>query len=254
MKHLLTCLLLATATSAVAAEAEWLTDVHAALDKAAAEHKYVMLDFTGSDWCGWCKKLKAEVFDQPDFIAFAKENLVLVEVDFPRAKPISAEQREANNALARTYKIQGYPTIIVIDSMSQKVGETGYKPGGPNAFIAELEKIPGMKHTGAVAKDSEPDAPRHAPPAFVPIAPAKPNYYAELALKGISGAPAARLALTNNQTFAVGDTAKVHVRDTRVEVVCKEIREDSVLITVEGKLCELKLGAKSASPTTAKNP
>jgi protein disulfide-isomerase len=245
MKQLLACLLLAAAPSAFAAEAEWLTDVHVALDKAAAQHKYVMLDFTGSDWCGWCKKLKAEVFDQSEFIAFAKENLVLVEVDFPHQKQLSAAQQEANNALARTYEIRGYPTIIFIDSMSRKVGQAGYMAGGPKTFIANLEKIPGMKHVDGAVKDSEPEAPRR-PPAFVPIAPAQPNYYAELALKGISGSPASRMALINNETFMAGDTAKVKVRDTRVEVVCKEIREDSVLITVDGKPCELKLGVKSS--------
>jgi protein disulfide-isomerase len=248
MKQFLACVLLACSTTVFAAEAEWLTDEHAALDKAAAEHKFVMLDFTGSDWCGWCKKLKAEVFDQPEFIAFARENLVLVEVDFPRQKQLSAAQQEANNNLARTYNIRGYPTIIVIDSMSRQVGQAGYMPGGPRAFIAELEKIPGMKHTEGVAKDPGPDEPRRAPPAFAPVAPAKPNYYAELALKAISGSPSSRLALINGETLAVGESARVKVRDSRVLVVCKEIREDSVLVTVDGKPCELKLGAKSASP------
>ena len=80
---------------------------------------------------------------------------------------------------------------------------------------------------------------------------ARPNYYAALALKAISGAPGDRMAMINGETFAVGDTAKVRVRDTRVAVVCKEIREDSVLITVDGKPCELKLGAKTPPATTA---
>lgn len=250
MKHLLASVLLLIAPSAFAAEAEWLTDVHAALDKAAAEHKFVLLDFTGSDWCGWCKKLKAEVFDQQEFIDFAKQNLVLVEVDFPHQKQLSAEQQEANNALARKYNIRGYPTIIIIDSMSQQVGQAGYMPGGPKKFIEHLEQIPGMKHTDSVAQDTAPEAPRR-PPAFVPIAPAKPNYYAGLALKGISGAAGNRMALINGETFMVGDSAKVRVRDTRVVVVCKEIREDSVLVTVDGKPTELKLGAKSLPAAAA---
>jgi protein disulfide-isomerase len=251
MKQFLVCLFLAVATSAFA-EAEWLTDVHAALDKAAAEHKYVLLDFTGSDWCGWCKKLKAEVFDQQEFIDFAKQNLVLVEVDFPHQKQLSAEQKEANDALARTYKIQGYPTIILLDSMSHKVGETGYKKGGPANYVAHLQDILSMKHAdvAATAPEAEPEAP-HRPPAFVPVTPVKPNYYTELALKGISGAPGNRMALINGETFMVGDSTKVRVRDTRVQVVCKEIREDSALVTVDGKPCELKLGAKSAPATTA---
>src|SRR5580700_7288575 len=89
MKRFLACLFLALASSGFAAEAEWLTDYRAALNQAGRENKFVMLDFTGSDWCGWCKKLKAEVFDQPEFIDYANQSLVLVEVDFPHAKQLS---------------------------------------------------------------------------------------------------------------------------------------------------------------------
>lgn len=252
MKKFLACLLLLATPAAFAAEAEWLTDLPTALNKAAAQHKFVLLDFTGSDWCGWCKKLKGEVFDQPEFIAFANDNLVLVEVDFPRQKQLSAAQKEANDALAQTYKIQGYPTVILLDSASKQVGETGYKAGGPKVYIEHLEGILGLKHSehsADAAKADEPDEPRRPPPAFVPIAPVKPNYYSALALKAVSGAPGNRLAMINNETFAVGDTAKVRVRDTRVTVLCKEIREDSVLITVDGKPCELKLGDKTQPAT-----
>lgn len=241
MKRLISLLFLAIAPAAFG-EGEWLTDIHPALDKAAAEHKLVMLDFTGSDWCGWCKKLKAEVFDQPEFKDFAKENLICVEVDFPRMKQLSADQQEANNSLARTYGIRGYPTIIIVDSMARKVGQSGYVAGGPKKFIETLEHIPGIKHgDGAAASTPEAPAAPHRAPEFVPIAPVKPNYYAELALKGISGAPESRMALINNETFMVGDSAKVRVRDTRVQVVCKAIREDSVLVTVDGKETELRI-------------
>jgi thioredoxin-related protein len=252
MKRLLACLLLAVTTSGMAAEAEWLTDYHAALDRAGMEHKIVMLDFTGSDWCGWCMKLKGEVFDQPEFAAFAKENLVLVEVDFPRRKQLSADQQAANDALARNFDIQGYPTLIFVDSTGKKVAQGGYMAGGPKKFIEEVERIPGMKHVEGVAKAEEPEAPRRAPTPFVPIPPTKPNYYPELAVKAISGAPGNRMAQINNQTLMVGESAKVHVRDTKVEVVCKEIREDSVLITVDGKPMELKLGAKSTAAKVEK--
>ena len=252
MKRLLTCLLLAVSTSGIAAEAEWLTDYQAALNRAGTEHKLVLLDFTGSDWCGWCMKLKAEVFDQSEFAAFAKENLVLVEVDFPRGKQLSAEQRAANGSLARNFNIRSYPTIILLDASGNKVGDAGYIPGGPKAFIEHLEKIPGMKHVEDVAKAEEPEPPRRAPTPFVPIPPTKPNYYAGLAVKAISGAPGRRLAQINNQTLMVGESGKVRVRDTKVEVVCKEIREDSVLIIVDGKQVELKLGEKSAALKTEK--
>jgi sRNA-binding protein len=134
--------------------------------------------------------------------------------------------------------------------MSNKVGEAGYMPGGPKAFIAHLEEIPGMKHTEGVAKAGESEKPRRPASTYIPVATGKPNYYADLALKGISGAEGSRMALINNQTLMVGESVKVKVRDTRVEVVCKEIHEDSVLITVDGKPCELKLGAKPTAQTT----
>jgi len=124
-----------------AAELNWLTDLPKAQAKAKEEKKLVMLDFTGSDWCGWCIKLNKEVFSKPEFAEYAEKNLVLVEVDFPRTKKLSAELKKANAALQEKYKIQGYPTIIVLNSDGKKVGELGYEPGGPKPFIAGLEKL-----------------------------------------------------------------------------------------------------------------
>src|SRR5256885_17104543 len=82
---------------------KWLTDLPKAQEQAKAEKKLVMLDFTGSDWCGWCIKLHKEVFSQPEFSDYAKKNLVLVEVDFPRSKPQSEAQKKANQALQAKY-------------------------------------------------------------------------------------------------------------------------------------------------------
>ena len=126
---------------AAADELNWLTDLPKAQAKAKQENKLVMLDFTGSDWCGWCIKLNKEVFSQPAFADYASKNLVLVEVDFPRSKPQSADLKKTNEALQDKYKVEGYPTIIVLNSDGKKVGELGYQPGGPKAFIAELDKL-----------------------------------------------------------------------------------------------------------------
>lgn len=241
----LICLgLLTAALRTCGAEVEWLTDIRPALEKARLENKIVLLDFTGSDWCGWCQRLKREVFDQPEFAAFARANLVMVEVDFPHGKPQSPEQKAANEQLAQTYHIQGFPTLIYLNQSGQQIGTGGYMAGGPKNFIASMERLPGIKHVDGVAaarEAQEPEPPRRPPPAFVPIAPANPTRYAELALKGISGSKDRRMALINNETLMVGETAKVKVRDSRFEICCKEIREDSVLITVDGKPMELKL-------------
>jgi len=124
-----------------AGELQWLTDLPKAQEKAKAEHKLVMLDFTGSDWCGWCIKLNKEVFSKPEFAEYAAKNLVPVEVDFPSKKQQTAEQKKANQALQKKYKIEGYPTIIVLDGEGKKIGELGYQPGGPKAFIEAVEKL-----------------------------------------------------------------------------------------------------------------
>jgi len=119
----------------------WQTDLPKAQAQAQTEQKLVLLDFTGSDWCGWCIKLHKEVFSQPAFAEYADKNLVCVEVDFPRKKQLAASQKSANDALAKKYKIEGYPTIIVLNAQGKKVGELGYMEGGPKAFIAALEKL-----------------------------------------------------------------------------------------------------------------
>src|SRR3954454_5080222 len=124
-----------------AEDSKWMTDVPKAQAQAKSENKLVMLDFTGSDWCGWCIKLHDEVFSKPEFTEYAKKNLVLVEVDFPRKKALSDAQKKANEELQTKYKVEGYPTIVVLNGEGKKVGELGYQPGGPKAFIAELEKL-----------------------------------------------------------------------------------------------------------------
>lgn len=94
--------------------AEWMTDYTAAKAKAAAENKAVLLDFTGSDWCGWCIRLRNDVLDKPAFDAYAKDKFVLVEVDMPRdPAKLSPEQRQANEALCKQFRISGFPTLIV---------------------------------------------------------------------------------------------------------------------------------------------
>jgi len=129
--------------AANAAELNWLTSLPEAQAKAKAENKLVLMDFTGSDWCGWCIKLNKEIFSQPEFAAYADKNLVLVELDFPNKKPQSDDLKAANKALAKEYGIRGYPTIIVLNSAGEQVGKLGYMKGGPEAFIAELDKLKG---------------------------------------------------------------------------------------------------------------
>lgn len=124
------------------AESSWGNDYKKAQEEAKAGHKFLLLNFTGSDWCGWCIKFDRDVLSKPEFKDFAQNNLVLVELDFPRAKAQPPEVRKQNRELAQQYEVVGFPTIVVLDSEGQKLWQyDGYFPGGPEAFIAELQKL-----------------------------------------------------------------------------------------------------------------
>jgi thioredoxin-related protein len=127
---------------AVAADPGWLTNVPQALAQAKKENKMVLLNFTGSDWCGWCIKFKSEALETQEFATYAARNLVCVEVDFPRKTPISAALKQANKALAAQYKVTGYPTFVVLSKDGKELGrQDGYQAGGPKAFMAWLDNF-----------------------------------------------------------------------------------------------------------------
>lgn len=130
------------AFQAAAAEGEWLTDLAKAQEKAKAEKKMVLVDFTGSDWCPPCKALHKNVFSSPEFTEFAKKNLILVEIDFPRKKEQSDELKKANRALAKKHAIDGYPTVIVFDSQGKELSKkVGYSGANAKDYVAELAKL-----------------------------------------------------------------------------------------------------------------
>jgi thioredoxin-related protein len=141
MKALSFAAALLLSVSSLMAKPGWSEDYAASLEKAKADNKMVLLDFTGSDWCGWCVKIDNEIFSKPEFQEYAAKNLELVELDFPRKKSLPADVKAQNEKLAREYRIEGFPTIIVLNAKGKKVGELGYMQGGPKAFIAELEKL-----------------------------------------------------------------------------------------------------------------
>jgi thioredoxin-related protein len=124
----------------LAAEAEWLTNVPEATGQANKEHKLILLNFTGSDWCPNCKILDAEVFSKSDFADYARKNLVLVTVDFPAGSHQPAKLQDANQALAEKYSVRGYPTVILLKPDGTVLfKELGYRGGGPSWLIAKIE-------------------------------------------------------------------------------------------------------------------
>ena len=119
----------------------WTTDYKKAQEEAKASHKLLLLDFTGSDWCGFCIQLDKAILQQPQFKDYASKNLVLMEVDFPRRKAQSAETQKQNMELARRYQIEGFPTLVVLNGEGKTVWRyDGLYQGGIATFLAELDK------------------------------------------------------------------------------------------------------------------
>jgi thioredoxin-related protein len=119
----------------------WQTNFEDAKTKAKADNKLLLVDFTGSDWCGWCIKLKQEVFDQEAFLKEAPQRFVLVELDFPRTKQLPEELKTQNDQLAQQFQVSGFPTILVLDADGQLIARTGYRPGGPEEYLKHLAEF-----------------------------------------------------------------------------------------------------------------
>jgi thioredoxin-related protein len=123
--------------------ASWLIDYKKAQEEAKSNSKFMLLNFTGSDWCPGCIMLRRDVFDSDQFRDYASKNFVLVEVDFPRGKLQRPEVAEQNQTLAERFGIQVFPTVVILNSEGKKVGVLlGYDPSeGAKGYIAELEKF-----------------------------------------------------------------------------------------------------------------
>jgi thioredoxin-related protein len=139
-KHLLAIAAFAGLVASASAKTGWEDDLQKGLAKAKASGKPALVDFTGSDWCIWCKRLDEEIFSKKEFKDYVKDKYELVMVDFPQLKPLPKKQAEANQAAAEKYKVRGYPTVLVVDGDGKELGRLGYVEGGPKAFIAQLEK------------------------------------------------------------------------------------------------------------------
>lgn len=132
--------------SAFAGGEGWTSDFEAAKKQAAEQKKDLLIDFTGSDWCGWCIKLNDEVFKKDVFKAGAKDKFVLVEIDFPQDdSKLTEATRKQNEALQEKYGIQGFPTILLTDAEGKPFAATGYQEGGPEKYVAHLDELRGKK-------------------------------------------------------------------------------------------------------------
>ncbi len=120
---------------------KWETDLEVAKKRAKDEHKEILADFTGSDWCGWCIKLKKEVFDQTEFQEYAKKHLVMLELDFPHQKQLPAKEKEQNEKLSEEFKVEGFPTVLLMNAKGKEINRTGYQDGGPAKYVEHLKEL-----------------------------------------------------------------------------------------------------------------
>lgn len=123
----------------------WLTDLEKAKETAAEKHCYILLNFSGSDWCVPCIQLKKQVFDTDEFRAFADTNLVLVNVDFPRTnkRKLDKQQLLRNEQLAEKYNPGGrFPFTLLLNADGNVIKSWDGLPGTTtSAFIMQIKSI-----------------------------------------------------------------------------------------------------------------
>ena len=151
MKKILVIAFLTLTSMSMQAQEEltWHTDMSKATDISIKENKPMFLFFTGSDWCGWCIRLQKEVFKTPEFIKWAKDNVVLVELDFPRKNNQTEEIKSQNAQLQQQLQVRGYPTVWFVSATKtaeakislNALGSTGYVAGGPQAWLSGANQI-----------------------------------------------------------------------------------------------------------------
>jgi uncharacterized protein YyaL (SSP411 family) len=120
----------------------WKADYDAALKQAAAENKYVLVSISGLEWCGWCKMLEEEVFSQPEFIAYAKENLICILLDFDNSgRATNAEFAKQHEMLLEKFQVQGFPMVLILNPQGKGIVRDSYQPGGAAKYVEFIKGV-----------------------------------------------------------------------------------------------------------------
>jgi protein disulfide-isomerase len=133
----------------------WYTSLAEAQKVSNSAKKPIFAFFTGSDWCGWCQKLHHDVLEKQSFIDWAKKNVVLLELDYPRRKQLSPELQQQNGELQQVFKVQGYPTVWIFnltdDPATKKKNISAFGSlGYPQGAEAGKEEVKFLKDANAV--------------------------------------------------------------------------------------------------------
>ncbi len=132
----------ATEAQKTSTPAGWLDDFAEAKKLAKKENKLLLVDFSGSDWCSWCKRLDEEVFSKPEFLEAAKKSFVLVFIDTPHDQSLLSEQaKKQNPKLLEQFKIEGFPTVLILNADGKRLAETGYRSGGVENYLKSLAEV-----------------------------------------------------------------------------------------------------------------
>jgi thiol-disulfide isomerase/thioredoxin len=134
---------------------EWHTNFAKANELSKETGKPIFAFFTGSDWCGWCKRLQTAVFVKPAFVTWASEKVILLELDFPRRTQLPDSLKQQNQQLAGVFQVKGYPTCWLFETTKNEetnqvnivaFGSLGYPSGAvkgkeEDTFIASANEI-----------------------------------------------------------------------------------------------------------------
>lgn len=121
----------------------WTTNYEEATVQARNSNKPLFLFFTGSDWCTWCQKLEKEVLDTQEFAREAGNKFIFVRIDTPFNNPLPKKLTDQNTILKKRFDIRSFPTVVILNSQEKQIGTTGYRQGGPKAYVQHLDKIVG---------------------------------------------------------------------------------------------------------------
>lgn len=123
----------------------WLVDFNEAKNLSKEKHEYILLNFSGSDWCSGCIKMHKDIFESSTFQDYAKDHLVLLNADFPRSKKntLSADQQKKNNALADKYNNEGeFPLTVLLDNEGNVIKKwSGFYTKGSENFVNEIKQL-----------------------------------------------------------------------------------------------------------------
>lgn len=217
----------------------WNSSFETARQQASANNRPILAVFTGSDWSPACMQLKTTILNSPEFQTIAEQRLILMEVDFPRTRPMAALHLQANQQLARTYNVTAFPTVLMISASGTNIAQissSATKEQFLEAIAYLSEKATATPETPPPSRQLRPPSRPRELPLFGGAALQPIPTFTNLVVKSISGPAGRRFALINRETMTTGDVAWFGLSETnRIQVKCLEVRERSVLVRVHGE-------------------